>query len=95
MLISGLEYLIASATLGAVWGVCRILYAVSYTRYGKRHPNGWYAGICAWFTQFGLFDLLAKLDTIFLWHETYTVFQLVFLPLRGESSIANVGVYVT
>jgi glutathione S-transferase len=61
MLIGGLEYPITSATLGAVWSVCRILYAVGYTRSGNKEASGRYAGAGAWFTQFGLFCLASKI----------------------------------
>jgi glutathione S-transferase len=60
MLIGGLEHPVTSATLGAVWSVCRIVYAVGYTRSGNKHPSGRYAGAGAWCAQFGLFGLASK-----------------------------------
>ena len=61
ILIGGLEYPITSATLGAVWSVCRILYAVGYTRSGNKNASGRYAGAGAWLAQFALFGVAGKI----------------------------------
>lgn len=61
MLIGGLKYPIASATLGFLWSVFRVLYAVGYTQADKENGKGRYAGVWFWFAQAGLFGLAGKM----------------------------------
>ena len=61
LLIAGLKYPRTSATLGAVWCVCRVVYALGYTRSGNKEQSGRYAGAGAWTAQFTLFGLAGKI----------------------------------
>jgi glutathione S-transferase len=44
LLISGLRWPVATAVLGAVWSVNRVVYAVGYTRSGEEGGKGRYYG---------------------------------------------------
>lgn len=45
LLISGLRWPVATAILGAVWSVNRIIYAIGYTNSGEEGGKGRYYGI--------------------------------------------------
>lgn len=47
LLISGLRWPVATAILGAVWSVNRVVYAIGYTRSGEEGGKGRYYG-SAW-----------------------------------------------
>ena len=61
MLIGGLEYPVASAAIGTAWSVCRIIYAIGYTRPpASGNLSGQWAGAGAWTAQFVLYGLAGK-----------------------------------
>jgi glutathione S-transferase len=59
MLIAGLKMPVASAVLGAVWSVNRVVYAVGYTN-GSEGGRGRYYGIAWLFAHLGLMGMAGK-----------------------------------
>ncbi|KAH7408633.1 hypothetical protein DE146DRAFT_675648 [Phaeosphaeria sp. MPI-PUGE-AT-0046c] len=59
MLIAGLKYPVASAVVGAVWSVNRVIYAIGYTN-GAEGGKGRYYGIAWMFAHLGLMGMAAK-----------------------------------
>ena len=59
MLITGLEYPIATSIMGVGWVVSRIVYAIGYTQKDKVDGKGRLAGMPFWLFQLGLFSLSA------------------------------------
>lgn len=57
MLISGLKYPVATAVLGAVWSVNRIVYAVGYTNGGEK---GRYYGILWMLAHYAMLFMAGK-----------------------------------
>lgn len=55
LLVAGLRYPVASAGLGAVWSLGRIVYAVGYTAKDKDNGKGRLAGAFFWLAQLGLY----------------------------------------
>ncbi len=63
ILISGVEYPVTAASLGLVWTLSRIAYAVGYTDSEKDKGAGRYKypiGPFFWFCQMGLWGLTGK-----------------------------------
>ena len=60
LLIAGLKYPVASAALGALWCVGRVLYAVGYTAADKKNGSGRRRGTIGYVGQLGLYALVAK-----------------------------------
>jgi glutathione S-transferase len=59
MMIAGLKNPVATAVLGAVWSVNRVIYAVGYTN-GSEGGKGRYYGIAWMFAHFGLIGMAGK-----------------------------------
>lgn len=59
MLIAGLRYPFATAIVGAVWSVNRVVYAHGYTN-GAEGGKGRYYGIAWFFAHIGLIGMAAK-----------------------------------
>ena len=59
MLVAGLTYPIAVTVMGVGWMICRVLYAVGYTRADKENGSGRAIGTPFWLFQLGLFGLTA------------------------------------
>ena len=57
MLIAGVQYPLWTASLGALWIVSRIVYAVGYTDPSKTKGEGRLYGAPFWLAQLGLFGL--------------------------------------
>ncbi|KAF2101124.1 membrane-associated proteins in eicosanoid and glutathione metabolism [Rhizodiscina lignyota] len=57
ILIAGLKFPLTSAAVGAVWTVCRVLYARGYTRADKEQGKGRYAGMAFWLCQAVLYGM--------------------------------------
>lgn len=57
MLISGLRYPVASALMGVGWSVCRVLYAIGYTKADRNDGKGRLVGAPMWLFQLGLYGL--------------------------------------
>lgn len=60
VLLAGLQYPLASAVIGAVWGFCRILFAIGYTRTDKKNGSGRLIGLGFWLCQMALFGMAGK-----------------------------------
>ena|SRR5579871_6076094 len=60
LLIAGLKYPVASASLGALWSFGRVLFATGYTRADKKDGTGRYRGGINYIGQLGLYGLVAK-----------------------------------
>jgi glutathione S-transferase len=63
LLVSGLSYPVTTASLGFVWILSRIAYAIGYTDAGKEKGSGRYKypiGPFFWFCQMGLWGLTVK-----------------------------------
>ncbi|KAF2085301.1 membrane-associated proteins in eicosanoid and glutathione metabolism [Saccharata proteae CBS 121410] len=59
MLISGLRYPTASAVMGGLWAVGRVMYAMGYTRPGVENGKGRLVGSWASLVQIGLMGMAA------------------------------------
>jgi glutathione S-transferase len=59
MLISGLQYPMATAILGAVWSVNRVIYALGYTN-GSEGGKGRYYGILWMIAHYAMIGMAGK-----------------------------------
>ena len=57
ILIAGIRYPVASSIIGGIWMICRVLYAVGYTRRDKKAGKGRAIGAGMWPAQFGLYGM--------------------------------------
>jgi glutathione S-transferase len=57
LLISGLKFPVAASLAGFGWVICRVLYAVGYTRPDKELGKGRYAGAGFYFCQLALYGM--------------------------------------
>jgi len=70
MLISGVAYPVTAASLGLVWTLSRVAYAVGYTDSEKEKGSGRYKyriGGLFWICQLGLWGLTGKVGFDLLW----------------------------
>jgi len=70
VLISGVAYPVTAASLGAVWTLSRVAYAIGYTDSAKEKGSGRYKypiGPLFWVCQLGLMGLTGKVGYDLLW----------------------------
>ena len=58
LLISGLRYPLTAAGMGVGWMVCRLIYAIGYTRSDKSDGKGRLVGSGFWLFQLGLMGMM-------------------------------------
>jgi len=57
LLVAGTRYPLIASGLGATWAVCRVLFAVGYTRKDKNNGEGRLVGLGFWLCQLGLYGM--------------------------------------
>jgi len=60
LLVAGVRYPVASAVLGQIWNVGRVVYAIGYTQKDGKNGSGRLYGSVQYIGFFGLIGLLAK-----------------------------------
>lgn len=60
MLISGLKWPVATAVLGGVWSVNRVIYAIGYTRSAEDGGKGRYYGALGLLAHYALVLMSGK-----------------------------------
>lgn len=61
LLIAGLKFPVVSSAIGAVWMLCRTLYATGYTDANRKDGKGRLMGSGFWLAQFALYGIVGKL----------------------------------